>query len=99
MPRQERSRRPPHRMPLFMRQAIEEFGLAAAYLARPPHQQNEYISWVTGARKEETRRGRLARVLDELSSGERRTNVASRSGPTPDCLIERSGSAFSKERR
>ena len=39
------------------------------YLARPEYQQNDYIGWITRAKKEETRIKRLNQMLDELADG------------------------------
>ncbi|TKT82652.1 YdeI/OmpD-associated family protein [Aquamicrobium sp. LC103] len=56
-------------MPDFVRRALDAEGLAALYDARPPYQRNDYIGWITGAKREETRRKRLAQMLDELKRG------------------------------
>ena len=39
------------------------------YLARPEYQQNDYIGWITRAKREETRIKRLNQMLDELAGG------------------------------
>ena len=62
-----RERREP---PAFMSDALERANLWERYRARPPYQQNDYVSWVTGAKREETRQKRLAQMLDELQSGD-----------------------------
>jgi hypothetical protein len=36
---------------------------------RPPYQQNDYIGWITRAKREETRQKRLTQMLEELQSG------------------------------
>jgi hypothetical protein len=41
-----------------------------AYRDRPPYQQNDYIGWITRAKREETRERRLAQMLDELERGD-----------------------------
>lgn len=56
-------------MPDFFRAAINAHGLMAAYLARPPYQQNDYIGWVTRAKLESTKQKRLNQMLDELERG------------------------------
>ena len=57
-------------MPAFVKAALAERNLAAAYEARPPFQRNDYLSWIVRARKDETRRKRLAQMLDELEDGD-----------------------------
>jgi uncharacterized protein YdeI (YjbR/CyaY-like superfamily) len=63
------SRRPRHAMPAFVRRAIVERGLMPAYRGRPPYQQNDYLGWITRAKREETRQKRLLQMLDELERG------------------------------
>ena len=70
--------RPRHPMPDFVRGALEESGLLDAYKRRPPYQQNDYIAWIVRAKREETRRKRLAQMLDELRGGDRYMNMAYR---------------------
>ncbi len=48
-------RRPPHPMPACVRRTLEERGMLTAYGARPPYQQNDYIGWITRAKRKETR--------------------------------------------
>lgn len=62
--------RPLNPMPAFVRQALEERGLMAAYRARPPYQQNDYLGWIARAKREATRQQRLAQMLDELDGGQ-----------------------------
>jgi len=59
-----------HPMPGFVRDALIDTGLMRAYRSRPPYQQNDYIGWITRAKRKETRRRRLAQMLDELQSGD-----------------------------
>ncbi|HEV7718975.1 MAG TPA: YdeI/OmpD-associated family protein [Arsenicitalea sp.] len=49
--------------------ALSERGVLAAYRARPAYQQNDYIGWITRAKRPETRQKRLAQMLDELEQG------------------------------
>jgi PhnB protein len=49
--------------------ALDKSGLWERYHARPPYQQNDYIGWITQAKREETRHSRLAQTLDELRCG------------------------------
>ena len=57
-------------MPDFFRDALNARRLMAAYQARPPYQQNDYIGWVTRAKLETTRKKRLNQMLEELERGE-----------------------------
>ena len=47
-------KRPKHPMPAFFKQALAESGLAGAYKARPPYQQNDYIWWKPRAGRNKT---------------------------------------------
>ena len=58
--------RPRYPMPDFFREALESRGLMAAYCARPPYQQNDYIGWITRAKRVETQEKHLNQMLDEL---------------------------------
>lgn len=52
-----------------IRQALEGRGVQAAYAARPAYQQNDYVGWITRAKRTETRQRRLDQMLEELASG------------------------------
>ena len=56
-------------MPDFVRPALEEQGLLETYEARPPYQRNDYVGWISRAKREDTRQRRLAQMLDELRRG------------------------------
>jgi uncharacterized protein YdeI (YjbR/CyaY-like superfamily) len=56
-------------MPGFVRQALEERGLSAAYAARPAYQRNDYLLWINKVKGEDTKRRHLAQMLDELEAG------------------------------
>ena len=56
-------------MPDFVREALAGHGLTEAYEARPSYQQNDYIGWITRAKREDTQQRRLAQMLDELEKG------------------------------
>lgn len=62
-------KRPRYPMPAFVREALRKRGLMRAYQARPPYQQNDYVGWISRAKREETRRKRLQQMLDELEDG------------------------------
>ncbi len=63
--------RPRHRMPEYILRALEERNLLDAYHARPDYQQNDYIGWITRAKREETIQKRLMQMLEELERGDR----------------------------
>ena len=58
-------------MPEFVLEALLARGLMDAYEARPPYQQNDYIGWITRAKRDETKQKRLTQMLDELESGDK----------------------------
>lgn len=60
-----------HKMPDYIRAALTERGLMEAYRARPDYQQNDYLGWITRAKRDETKEKRLAQMLDELKGGSR----------------------------
>ena len=64
-----RMKRDIYPMPDDVHDALAERRLADAYLARPPYQQNDYVGWIGRAKRAETRRKRIAQMLDELAAG------------------------------
>lgn len=62
--------RPRYPMPGYVREAFESRGLMEAYRSRPPYQQNDYIGWITRAKRPETQEKRLNQMLDELEKGD-----------------------------
>ena len=62
--------RPRYPMPRFVADALERDKLMKAYQARPPYQQNDYVGWITRAKREDTVQRRLAQMLDELERGD-----------------------------
>ncbi len=62
--------RPCYPMPDFVKEALLARGLMDAYRARPAYQQNDYIGWITRAKREATQQKRLAQMLDELETGD-----------------------------
>jgi len=56
-------------MPDFVKQALDENDLMIAYLARPAYQQNDYLAWITRAKRPETVQKRLNQMLTELEQG------------------------------
>jgi uncharacterized protein YdeI (YjbR/CyaY-like superfamily) len=65
-------------MPPDVRQALAQRKLMVAYTKRPAYQQNDYIAWITRAKREETRARRIRQMLEELASGDRYMKMAYR---------------------
>ncbi len=63
-------------MPDDVRDALDREGLVAAYAARPDYQKNDYLGWISRAKREETRLKRLNQMLDELKRGGAYMNMA-----------------------
>ena len=57
-------------MPEFVRRALADRNLLDAYEARPWYQRNDYLGWITRAKREETVHRRLDQMLDELERGD-----------------------------
>ncbi len=55
----------------FIKEALLQQGLMDAYRNRPAYQQNDYIGWITRAKRPETVEKRLNQMLEELESGDR----------------------------
>jgi uncharacterized protein YdeI (YjbR/CyaY-like superfamily) len=75
MPNLKRTR---YLMPDDVRNALTARGLMDAYRSRPAYQQNDYIGWITRAKRVETRTKRLTQMLDELTRGDKYMNMAYR---------------------
>jgi uncharacterized protein YdeI (YjbR/CyaY-like superfamily) len=58
------------KMPEDIRAALAERRLMDAYQARPEYQQNDYLGWITRAKRETTRAKRLEHMLYELEHGD-----------------------------
>jgi uncharacterized protein YdeI (YjbR/CyaY-like superfamily) len=56
-------------MPDDIRNLLTREGVMPAYNARPPYQQNDYIGWITRAKRPETRQKRIEQMLAELEAG------------------------------
>lgn len=63
-------KRPRYPMPDFVKEALEDRGLIEAYRDRPAYQQNDYIGWITRAKRPATVEKRLNQMLDELARGD-----------------------------
>ena len=64
MKRKNALKRPIYPIPDFVLAALEENKLFGSYEARPPYQRNDYIGWITRAKREETKEKRLKQMLD-----------------------------------
>ncbi len=73
-------RRPRWPMPDYVETALEESGLTDTYRQRPPYQQNDYIGWITTAKRPETREKRIEQMLAELRAGDVYMKMAWRGG-------------------
>jgi uncharacterized protein YdeI (YjbR/CyaY-like superfamily) len=62
-------KRPRQAMPADVERALAQRRLIGVYRDRPAYQQNDYIGWITHARREDTRHKRLAQMLEELQQG------------------------------
>lgn len=56
-------------MPEFVKKALEKNDLMEPYHQRPPYQRNDYIGWITRAKRDATRTKRLNQMLSELKDG------------------------------
>ena len=61
--------RPIHPIPQFVNDALTNNGLVDDFNARPAYQQNDYIGWITRAKRPETQLKRLNQMLEELRTG------------------------------
>ena len=62
--------RPENPMPEFVHRALVDRDLLDAYRARPWYQRNDYLGWISRAKREDTVRRRLDQMLDELEQGD-----------------------------
>lgn len=56
-------------MPQDVEERLTSENLLDRYHDRPPYQQNDYIGWITRAKRSETREKRLDQMLFELRDG------------------------------
>ena len=63
-------KRPRYTMPDFVKEALVERGLIKAFQERPAYQQNDYLGWITRAKRQTTVEKRLNQMLDELARGD-----------------------------
>jgi len=74
----DRLSRPLNAMPDHVLAALQRRGLVDSFEGRPPYQRNDYLGWISRAKRPETRERRLAQMLDELAGGDRYMNMAYR---------------------
>ena len=67
-------------MPDDVDAALRARRLVTAYRGRPAYQQNDYVGWITRAKRAETRERRIAQMLDELAAGNVYMHMVWRSG-------------------
>ncbi|MDR0768231.1 MAG: YdeI/OmpD-associated family protein [Methanosarcinales archaeon] len=60
-----------HPIPDYVLSALESEDLVERYRSRPPYQQNDYIGWITRAKRQETIDKRLNQMLTELRNGDK----------------------------
>lgn len=71
-PRPLKHPKPPAEPPEDLIAALgDSAGAAATFAALPPGQKREYIDWIAGAKRAETRRRRLATTIAQLEEGKR----------------------------
>ena len=64
--------RPRYPMPEYVKEVLVERGLWDAYKSRPPYQQNDYIGWITRAKREQMiRDGIEVERLDPIEKARR----------------------------
>jgi uncharacterized protein YdeI (YjbR/CyaY-like superfamily) len=56
-------------MPDDVQQELKGQGLIDAYEQRPFYQRNDYLSWISRAKRIDTRRRRIEQMLEELEEG------------------------------
>ena len=69
LPLKAGTRRVRHEMPDDVYRALVDDGLLEMYKKRPAYQQNDYVGWISRAKKANTRQKLLDRILDELGRG------------------------------
>lgn len=72
-PPRDKHRKEPFTVPQDMRAALDANAAAGATFDNfPPSQQREYVEWITGSKRDETRTKRLTQALEWLAEGKRR---------------------------
>lgn len=63
-------KRPEKKLPDGLRARLVAEGLLEAYNKRPRYQRTDYISWIEGAKRGETKEKRAAQMIGELQNGD-----------------------------
>ena len=72
-PPRDKHKKEPFSVPQDLRAAIDANPAAAAtFEAFPPSAQRDYVDWVSGAKRDDTRAKRLAQTVEWLAEGKRR---------------------------
>lgn len=72
-PRRNRREKPPLSVPQDLRAAIDANSAAAATFDNfPPSCQRDYVEWINGAKRDETRLKRVAQAVEWLAEGKKR---------------------------
>lgn len=58
-----------HPLPLFVEKALLQNSVVPEYKSRPAYQKNDYIGWISGAKRKETQLARLEQMIAELKEG------------------------------
>lgn len=62
-------KREPNEVPVAIEKELLDNNLIEFFKERPSYQQNDYISWITRAVREDTKKKRLDQMLQELREG------------------------------
>jgi uncharacterized protein YdeI (YjbR/CyaY-like superfamily) len=72
-PPRDKHRKEPFTVPQDLRGALDgNPAAAAAFAGFPPSAQRDYVDWINGAKREETRTKRLNQAIEWLADGKRR---------------------------
>jgi uncharacterized protein YdeI (YjbR/CyaY-like superfamily) len=63
------AKRPTHPVPADIRAALKAAKVEAAYRDRPGYQRNDYVGWITQAKRDDTRGKRIRQMVAELKKG------------------------------
>jgi len=62
-------KRPIQPMPEFVKEALRDAYLSDSYDARPAYQRNDNLRWINSAKRDDTKRRRLSKMIAELKAG------------------------------
>ena len=70
VPKAPKAKKPPPKMPAQLAASLKKNARArAAFDGLSPSHQREYVEWIAGARRDETRHARVAKALAQLVEG------------------------------